>query len=321
MKDGIFVLSIFVINPTAGKSDSTAVIEKEVKSRMDSSQYIIYRTTGRGDATRFVREFLSSHTEPVRIFACGGDGTLNEVVNGAVGCPNAAVGIYPCGSGNDFVKYYGGKEAFLDFDSLLCATEHKIDLLKVGDKYSVNVDNFGLDAYVCNTMIQVKQKPLIGGKNAYYTGVLKGFVKAMHSHCQVKVDGEIINPDNELLLCTVANCYYVGGAFKCAPRALNDDGLLEVCLIKPISRLKFISLLVPYTKGEHLESPKFKDIMVYRRGKKVEVSAPAGFLNCVDGEIIEENRFTIEVAPRAVSFLVPAAATLNVPVKEEALKQ
>ena len=108
-----------------------------------------------------------------------------------------------------------------------------------------------------------------------------------------------------MLLCTVANGQYVGGSFKCAPRAAVDDGWIEVCLIKPISRLRFVKILDIYTNGRHLDEPKMQDIVVYRRAKKVEVDAPEGFAYSLDGEIIYENHFTVEIVPGAVQFAAP----------------
>ena len=108
-----------------------------------------------------------------------------------------------------------------------------------------------------------------------------------------------------MLLCTVANGQYVGGSFKCAPKARVDDGLIEVCLIKPISRLRFVKILKPYTNGQHLDDPGMKDIVTYCQAKKVEVEAPDGFAYSLDGEIIYENHFTVEMVPGAIRLAVP----------------
>ena len=102
-----------------------------------------------------------------------------------------------------------------------------------------------------------------------------------------------------------ADGQYVGGSFRCAPRAKTDDGLMEVCMIRPISRLRFVKILTPYTNGEHLDRPDMQDIVIYRQAKKVEVEAAAGFAYSLDGEIIYENRFTVEIVPNAIRFAVP----------------
>ena len=299
---------IFIINPAAGKENYYETIQTALM-RAKGIEYMLYETTGRGDATAYIRSYCTAHPdEQVRFYACGGDGTLNEVVNGVVGFENASVGCYPCGSGNDFVKYYGGKRVFFDLDSLLNAKEEYIDLIRVGDRYAINATHFGFDSCVAEIMMNVRRKKLIGGKNAYTTGVVVGLIKAMKNKCTVKVDGEVINPDGTLLLCTIANGQFVGGSFRCAPRSLDNDGLLEVCLVKPVSHVTFMRLIKYYTNGMHLDNPRFEKYVAYRRAKTIEIEAPEGFIYSLDGELIEENQFTVEVAPSAIRFAVPKGA-------------
>ena len=120
---------IFVINPVAGTIDSTGVIKEAVSNKFNSEDCVIYVTKKPLDAWRFVRDYAAAHPdESLRFYACGGDGTLNEVVNGAVGFQNAAVGCYPSGSGNDFLKYFGKKKDFLDLDALVDGEIVDIDL-------------------------------------------------------------------------------------------------------------------------------------------------------------------------------------------------
>ena len=315
---------IFIINPAAGKENYYATIETALK-RAKNIEYELYETKGRGDATAYIRDYCTKNpTETVRFYACGGDGTLNEVVNGVVGFENASVGCYPCGSGNDFVKYYGGKRVFYDLNALLNAKEEYIDLIRVGDRYAINAAHFGLDSCVAQTMMNVRRKKFIGGKNAYTTGVVVGLLKAMRNKCKVTVDGELLNPKGEILLCTVANGQFVGGSFRCAPRSLDNDGLLEVCLVHPISHITFVRLVKYYTNGMHLENQKFEKYLEYRRGTKIEVEAPEGFLYSLDGELIKETHFTIEVVPQAIKFAVPSISSplpgvLHVPKHERTI--
>ena len=105
---------VFIINPAAGKENAYETIKAALESLETPVDYTLYLTKGQGDATAYVRSYCREHAERVRFYACGGDGTLNEVVNGLVGFPQASLGCYPSGSGNDFVKYYGGKQIFLN---------------------------------------------------------------------------------------------------------------------------------------------------------------------------------------------------------------
>lgn len=299
---------IFIINPAAGKDNSFENIKKLLELKKVEVDYELYETQAPGDATAYIRSYCEAHSEPVRFYACGGDGTLNEVVNGVVGFPHASMGCYPCGSGNDFVKYYGGKKVFWNLDELLEAPEEYIDLMRVGNKYAINATHFGFDSSVAETMMKVRRKKIIGGKNAYTTGVVVGLFKAMKNACKVTVDGELLNPDGNILLCTIANGQYVGGSFRCAPRSIDNDGVLEVCLVKPISVLTFVSLIKVYTEGTHLDDDRFAKILKYRRGKKIEIEAPEGFIYSFDGELIRQNKFTVEVVPNAIRFAVPKSA-------------
>ena len=299
---------VFMINPAAGKNNSYETIRRCLSTEAADADYELYETQAPGDATVYIRNYCMKYTDPVRFYACGGDGTLNEVVNGAVGFPQASVSCYPCGSGNDFVKYYGGKKVFWNLPALLSAKEEYIDLMRVGNKYAINATHFGFDSCVAKTMIDVRRKKLIGGKNAYTTGVVVGLFKGMKNQCTVKADGEVINPKGKLLLCTIANGQYVGGSFRCAPRSLDNDGWLEICLVDPVSKIRFLRLINGYTSGTHLEDPAFADIVHYRRAKRVEIEAPDGFLYSFDGELVAQNRFTVEVVPRAIRFAVPDTA-------------
>ncbi|MGI5925727.1 MAG: diacylglycerol/lipid kinase family protein [Thermacetogeniaceae bacterium] len=238
----------------------------------------------------------------------GGDGTLNEVVNGIAGFQQASVSCYPCGSGNDFVKYYGGKEKFLDIDKLIHASEKTIDLIKVSDRYCINVCHFGFDTCVAETVAKLKRKKIIGGKNSYIAAGFKAFIKAMRNQCKIVVDGELIQ-DGDMLACHIANGSYVGGSFNCAPFAVNDDGILEVCLIKCVSRLRFLSMVIPLAKGELTTDQRFKDCVVYRRGKVIEIEGPKDFGISIDGEVVYNDHFKVEVIEKAIKFAVPTTVS------------
>ena len=305
---------IFVINPAAGPKSSEEVISKQLKSLGVADISEIYVTSAQRDATEFVRKrCMQSPNEQLRFYACGGDGTISEVVEGIVGFDNAEMSCYPCGSGNDYVKYYGGAAAFLDLETLINSEAHPVDLMKVCGRYSINVCNFGFEAVAAQTMINVKRKKLIGGKNSYKTGIVAAVFKGMKNKCTVVADGETLNPDGKMLLCNVANGQYVGGAYKCAPKSLNDDGLMEICLVKPISIFKFLSLVGVYEKGLHIDDPKYENVITYRRAKKVEVTVDSDdFIVCIDGEIEKSGNFDIEIIPGAIKFAAPVKVASTV---------
>ncbi len=300
---------IFIVNPAAGPRNALEEIRAQVSACADAYDIMIHETLGVKDATHFVREYASAHPdERIRFYACGGDGTLNEVVCGAYGYANASVSCYPCGSGNDFVKYYGGASYFLDIAALLEAEEREIDLLTDGEDYSINAANFGFEYFVCEKMTRLRRKAFFKGKRAYYGGIVSSLFTSMKNRARVLVDGKQLGGDR-MLLCSAANGSYVGGSFKCAPRSDNEDGLLEVCLVDPVSVPRFLSLIGLYTEGTHLDDPRMKDIVHYTRAKTVEVFAEnEGFGYVFDGELKRSKHFILRVLPRALRFAVPRSA-------------
>lgn len=302
---------IFVMNHNAGKGLTAEKLVDELKVYDGNLNYEIYRTKSRGDATRFIRAYCEEHPEEtVRFYACGGDGTLQEVANGIVGFSHASMSAFPCGSGDDFVKYYGGRDRFLNLDALLRAEERQIDLIQVNDtQYAINACHFGFDSAVAVYMNKIRHKKIIGGKRAYPVSVARALCKGMVTRCTVKVDGEVLDPDGKLLLCTVANGKYVGGSYCCAPRSENDDGLMEVCLVKPLSRLTFVSLMNVYKEGNHLDDKRFEKYITYRRGKTVEILAPDDSFACsLDGEIIYGQKIVATAKQQIIPFAVPTIA-------------
>ena len=309
-----YMKHIFIVNPAAGATDSCCDIIRSLDQGklIDENDYLIHMTTRPGDATEFVARYCHEHRgDKLRFYACGGDGTLNEVASALVGRDNCSIACFSAGSGNDYVKYYGGKDVFSDMNALIEGTEVSIDAMSVNGRYAVNCTHFGFDTYVAEKMRSVRRKKIIGGKNAYTTGVVCGLVNAMKTNCKVYADGELLNPKGNILLCTVANGKYVGGSFMCAPRSDNNDGLLEVCLVHPVSRITFLSLVKDYSEGSHLDNPKFEKYLEYRQAKSVIIEFENEYAVSLDGEIFSGKRFEVNILPSAIKFVLPKGCSLE----------
>ena len=295
---------IFILNPAAGKTEGKEELEERIHKACEGAEYVIYRTKEPHDATNYVKTCCEKEpNEGLRFYACGGDGTLNEVAAGAYLYPNASVSVIPCGSGNDFVKAFGGAEKFLDIPALMKAEAKPIDLIKANEYIAVNVLNFGFDTTVAKTIPEVKRKAIIGGKNAYATGIVVALLTAMRTKCSIVADGEELT-DGCILLCTIGNGQYVGGSFRCAPRALVDDGLLEVCMFRPINHIQFVQVLGPYTEGKHLDDPKTSQYLKYRQAKEITVTGK-NLMFSLDGELITADQLHIEIMKGALRFANP----------------
>ena len=294
----------FIINAEPCKAGNADKIQADINNLKEEIDYEIYRTTAEKTATVFVKEYCAEHSEEETCFvACGGDGTINEVSTGMVGAKNKHLAILSYGSGNDFIKYYEGKD-FLSVEKLVKGTPHKIDILKVGnDRYSINVCNFGFDSVVASTANKLSRK---GNKNPYRWGIVKAIFCGRFNRIQVKADGEELNPGKRMLLCTLGNNNHVGGEFFCSPRAKNDDGLIEVGYCKTTTLAGFLGLLPIYTAGKHLDEPKASKHFIYRQSKTVDVHCDKEIELCLDGEMLAGNDFHIEILPKAISFIIPA---------------
>ena len=303
---------LIVLNGSAGGFD--AALKEKVDEAFKGLDYEIYMTTGPRSVIPFLKEYLKKTKDTVRVYACGGDGTIHEVVNGVVGAKNAEVAILATGTGNDFVKIYGGKEKFQDFAALIKGEAHPVDVSELTGEgveeplYSINVINFGFDAIVGARGNYYKEHGLPEGTkegtNPYDYALKHDAMKhGRFNDIEVFADGEKLN-EKQILLATLAQGQYVGGQFRCAPKSDNTDGLIDVCVLKTMTFLGLGMIIGTYTKGKHLDKPRKK--IVYRRAKEIKMVSPADFDVCVDGEMIKGNNFVVKVIPGAVKLVLPA---------------
>ena len=294
----------FVINPAAGPGTS----EKKIREQLDGLNELIdcemYITKPDKDTTNFVRKTIEENPDKELCFiACGGDGTINEVFEACAHKDNVYVSCFPNGSGNDFVKNYGADN--FTVEGIIHGTKTKIDIIRVEDRNCVNVTNFGIDTSVAKTVNEGRAKRGHGSSLDYPKGVVKAIFTSMKTRCKIIADGELLNPEGEVLSVTLANGQYVGGSYHCSPRAKLDDGLMDICIIKPINIIKFAQFIGVYSKGEHLDNEKISKYLIYRQAKEVEVIAEDGFEYTIDGEIVGSSHFFCKVEPLALNFIAP----------------
>ena len=296
----------FIINPKAGKYDVSKKIIAEIKEAFSNKRdiYNIYITKGKGDATKFTKTVCEKEEGSLRFYSCGGDGTLNEVINGLIGYDNASVSVIPYGTGNDFVNNFSSFINFYDIENQISFNEEEIDILKVNDKYSVNLCNIGFDAKVASNINKFKKLPYINGQTAYTLSVFYTLLHKMHSKMEVLIDDKYSIKDN-FLLCVIANGMTYGGGYKGAPLAKINDGLMDVCIFRKVSRFKLLKLINVYKKGEHLESNELKKYFIYKKCKSIHIKSEDNFTVCIDGEIYSEKNININIEKNSVKFLVP----------------
>jgi len=297
----------FVINPKSGKTDNTARLGEEIKKAFENraDEYEIYITRCRHDATAFVRQKCAENTdEELRFYACGGDGTLNEVLNGMVDFPNASVGVVPCGSGNDFVRCFPQRD-FLNIEAQLAGEDRRIDVIKINDAYTINIGNAGLDADVAENMKIFKKWPLITGSGAYNISLVYTFFKKLGKKAVMSIDGGEEQNINVMLM-LFANGQFYGGSYKGAPLSKMDDGLMDICIVPKISRLAMLRLIGIYKKGDHVTDPAAQKVVKYMTARHVEINYEQEVTLCMDGEVYKTKNVTAQIIPLGVRLHLPA---------------
>jgi len=293
---------IFIINNEAGNKNTEKILAQKLEENKFDINYQIYITTAPRDATKFISLYCEQNPDnEVCFVACGGDGTLNEVASALVEKNNKYLAVLSYGSGNDFIKYYRDRD-FLNIEKLFNGSSEKIDVIKVNDSYSINMCNVGFEAKVGSVANKVKAK---GGKNSYTKGIIAAVFKGRYNKIDIYTDGEKITK-GKMLLCSIANCKFAGGKYMCSPNAVNNDGLIDVCLFNSMSLLRFLSCLKIYEKGKHLEYKKIAKKRVYKQCKNVKVISKKPIEIVTDGEVLTGTEFNFSILPKAINFILPS---------------
>ena len=301
----------FIINPKAGKGKHAETLSEKISSACErcGADYEIYLTASVGDATRFVKEKCAEGaTLPARFFACGGDGTLGEVVNGAVGTEGAFVGLIPSGTGNDFVRNFSDKELFFDIEAQLGGENVQIDVLKCNDVYAINMINIGFDCEVVKKKESIQARGILPSKLAYIFGLVGTLARKPGVKARISFDGGETF-ESKYLLTTYANGKFCGGGFHSNPLATLSDGECDVLLVNDISRTRFVSLVGSYKKGTHI-NPKTEKILSTRKAERIDIEFFGTQSISIDGELFDFERITISCVRGALGFTVPRGVKL-----------
>lgn len=301
---------IFIINSTAGKYDSRQRIY-EMAEHLRTAHGLDVQcilTKKQGHATEIAQK-LCQTGESLRFYACGGDGTVNEVANGIIGYDNAAMSVIPVGTGNDFLKNFGGDmDKFRDAENLWNGPQFPMDAIDVNGRVALTIACSGIDARVARDVHKYSESPILDGKSSYIASLLVNFLfKGIGSHWTVELDGEIIEDDFSLV--SVCNGRYYGGGFMPVAEARMDDGVLNTLVVKKVSRGTFIKFVGPYSKGQYY---KFPHVARCVAPKVVRIrSEKPDIVTCLDGECITSDDVTIRLSDKRLNFFGPAGCDCN----------
>lgn len=298
---------IFIINKAAGNgkyqhTELCEEIESVAKSLNIADKVTCYFTSHVGDATEYVKALNTNGTEHT-VIACGGDGTFREVVNGAMlneSTADISIGVFPCGTGNDFVKAFTPDGGFLDIKAQFEATTEEIDVIKIDGEYCINLANMGFDANIAHNMQKYKKT---FGKFAYNAALIRELFAKSRFPMSIQLDGEE-TVDGDFILLSIANGMAYGGGYYAAPLSSMKDGILDVCYCDMINKLKLITVIGDYKAGKHF-SGKYDSFIHRRTAKHVKIRFGHPTLVSQDGEITEKTELDISIIPSAIKLSIP----------------
>lgn len=291
-----------IMNP-ASRSGKGNQLWQELEAilKAQNAEYTTHFTTQAGDAKRFVEELTGAEgTEPVSLLVMGGDGTLNEAIQGIRNLERTRFYYVPTGSGNDFARDYIEKGRPAERLARLLQNPHEyhtdLGVLQYCDEngkeqkfYFAVSAGIGFDAAVCAEVDKSKWKPRFNkiglGKLVYLAIALRNLMTIPDVSCKLQLEDEKGNRTEvtrkSFIFAAMMNHKYEGGGFMFAPQADAEDGLLDLCLVENMSKLKILRVIPTAFKGNHV---KFKEVYM-KKCRSIHIRADEALYIHSDGEV------------------------------------
>lgn len=301
---------VFIINPNAGKHDSRQRIYDmaEALREKHGQEVQCILTKNQGHATELARK-LCQTGDDLRFYACGGDGTANEVANGVIGYDNAAMTVIPVGTGNDFLKNFGDDmEKFRDAENLWDGPQFSMDAIDVNGRVALTIACSGIDARVARDVHKYSESPLLDGKGSYIYSLAVNFLfKGIGTHWTITLDD--VTTEGDWSLVSVCNGRYYGGGFMPVAEARMDDGVLNTLVVREVNRRTFLKFVGPYSRGEYAKFPEYAHCscpkVVHIHSEKPDI------VTCLDGESVVNSDVTIKLHDKKLNFFGPEGCSCN----------
>ncbi len=269
---------VFLINSFSLK-DKTLEMIKKVDSvcQKRKLEYVIESNSLELSTEDILKKYQNQECV---IMAMGGDGIINRVVNGIANTKNI-LGFIPLGTGNDFYKT--NKE---DLEPGV----NKVDLVRINDKYFINITCFGIDADIANESDIIHSK-IIPKSQRYNAGILYHFFKYKARELEIIVDGKTYS--NYYTTVAVCNGKYYGGGYKVGTNSSLVDGKVDVYMVEKMAKINMARLILGMNEGKHEKSKKLKKVST----DKLIIKSPKEITCNMDGEELTAKEFEIEVIP------------------------
>ena len=288
---------VLIANPIAGKGKAATVAENAYQRLTAAGCKGDFKFTEKpGDANQLAREAVQTGRHSV--IACGGDGTIHEIVNGIAEKPNIVLGILPCGKGNDLPRALNIPiDPEKAIEVLLNGNTRQIDLGKIGEHYFDTIVTCGYDAEVSHRVAE-EGTPFSGTAAYVYKAITTLF---SYKPPVARIKGDFGSYEGKILLTATGITPQYGGGMKILPDAISDDGLFDVCIIKPVSHLTILRMLIALFWGGHTSHPAVS----IHRTKSLTIHTDPPTLLYADGERIGHTPATIEILERSLTVTVP----------------
>lgn len=312
---------IFIINPRAGKEKEniSVRVRSYIASRPDL-EALVFNTEYSGHETVLVGRLCHIfEDETIRLYICGGSGTLCRAISGIPNLSMVEVAFFPCGLTNDILKVFENEqEAFSNLNSLILGTPMYLDILDFGFGKAVNFTSIGFEAKVSDDVNRLTALSVAGTKFAYTAAILKNLFSIISANYGITVDGQDFSGKKTLV--SAFNGIVYGGSFSPVPTASPVNGKMKLLLYESASIFSILPNMASFKKGELDKIGKaisVLDSIEY----KVKMPENKNMYFAADGEVFDmkehNNEVAIRVMPAALKFVVPQGVALKEQCRED----
>lgn len=278
-----------ILNPIAGgkhgKKIKKALISIIERLHERKIKYTIHQTEKKGHAKELTSKLIKDGAEV--IVALGGDGTLHEVINGFTDFDKTALGLIPCGTGNDFANALNlPSDPVKALDLIIDGTPKYTDFMQMPTVRGINIIGMGIDVDVLKRYESLKKKTKLG----YTMSLVKTLFDFDYTNFTVELD-EQKKIDYRSFIACIANGHVYGGGIPICPVAKPTDNILDFLAVKEIKRSKIVGAFIKLKKGKILTLPQSE----HSTCKKVKITTNGPYTVNVDGELYENIPFEVEI--------------------------
>lgn len=296
--------TLVIINPAARHGETAPlipVIEEYLESTVDHQTVLTERP---GHAAELARDAQGFDV----IIAVGGDGTAHEVLNGIMSRPQGdrpAMSLFPTGSGNDWRRTLGiSTDLATAVRQVLSGQRKRVDVGVCNGIHFANSLAIGLDARVTAKAVELKVTTGWSGLPLYFRALMFVLFRQFYSHpVRLRLDDGPVS-ERDLLIVALTNGPTYGGGFFITPKAIDDDGLLDMCVIDKISLPSALWRLPFVIAGRH----EWMSMVHMERHTRVELWSDVPVAGQVDGEVLLADHYEVSIVPSGIEVIVPRSA-------------